>query len=363
LIPHELPDYVERGGRQVWRPPYEAHRAEVFGFVLACDRLAVDALLHRELVEPAGGAVDYRCAQERMVVIFAAIDRLTSGEAPDSLRGYLPELEASVWCLASDVRAGGRLVWYLPYVFVDSGQAAASGREVYGYPKQVGFFEDGFPHGLAGAGTTTVAGMAIDPFDADEQAVRRTMISAERLPGGGRPAAGGPVAFAGLLDAIGAELEVNETLPFGRAPGPSAAITPVDSPPPAPPAIAPPWAVRRVLDTLLGRGLVGDPNDLVDDMVDNPTLVFLKQFRDVSCPSKACYQAIVEAPLAIHPETASYEGLDPGLFEIAIADWASHPIATELGVAPRTPLKPESAFRAELDFDIQLGLEVWRAPT
>jgi hypothetical protein len=30
-------------------------------------------------------------------------------------------------------------------------------------------------------------------------------------------------------------------------------------------------------------------------MAMNPTLVFLKQFRDVECPTKACYQAIVEA--------------------------------------------------------------------
>ena len=101
---------------------------------------------------------------------------------------------------------------------------------------------------------------------------------------------------------------------------------------------------------------------LILDMVANPTLVFLKQFRDASCPTKACYQALVEAPLAVHPPGATYEELERELFEITVADWASHPIATELGIAPANQ-QPQLAFRASFGFDIKLGLEVWRAPT
>jgi hypothetical protein len=71
----------------------------------------------------------------------------------------------------------------------------------------------------------------------------------------------------------------------------------------------------------------------------------------------------VEASLAVDPLTAAFEALDPTLFEITIENWESHPIATELGVPARTPLKPEAAFKATIDFDIRLGLEVWRAAT
>jgi hypothetical protein len=364
-MPQNLPDYVERGGRQVWRPPYRAHRATVFGFVLPCDRAAIDALLHRDLVEPSRGAVDYRCAQERMLVLFAAIERLTSAEDPDRLRGCVSELEASVWCLAADALAGNRLVWYLPYVFVDSGQAVASGREVYGYPKQMGVFEAGFPEGLASPGTTTVEAEAIDPYDPDQRAVLRPMLSATRAAGGGQAAAGGgAAAFSELLELLGEDLEVDELLPFGPGPQPSGAITPIGSPPPqASSPIVPPFAVRRVVNTMLGRGLTADPAELIATMVQDPTLVFLKQFRDVSCPTKACYQAVVEASLAVDPLSADYESLPPQLFEIAIEDWDSHPIATELGVPAATPLQAEAAFRARIDFDIRLGLEVWRAAT
>jgi hypothetical protein len=367
VIPHNLPDYVERGGRQVWRPPYTARGAELFGFVLEADRDAIDSLLDRDLVEPALGAVDYRCANDRIVVIFADVKRLASAHNIDQQRGYLSEREVSVWCLAADVTAGSRLVWYLPYVFVDSGQASASGREVYGYPKQIGSFEQTFPDDLARGGTTIVEALAISPFGANEKAVPRPMIMAERQaqkPDDEAVVQGGKAAFTGLLDLFRAGLDIRDDRPFGPAARPSAAITPVTSepPPPSAPPLFPPWATRRVLSTRRGRGLAGDPGDLIVDLVANPTLVFLKQFRDASCPTKACYQAVVEAPLAIDPLTAAYDELDPDLFQITLANWASHPIASELGVAPATQ-KPELAFRARLDFDIQLGLEVWRAPT
>jgi hypothetical protein len=300
-----------------------------------------------------------------MLVLFAAIERLTSAKDPDRLRGYVAELEASVWCLAADALAGNRLVWYLPYVFVDSGQAVASGREVYGYPKQMGTFEAGYPDGLTSPGTTAVGAEAIDPYAPGEEAAPRPMISATRLPasGGQAAAGGGAAAFSELLDLLGKELAVDE-LPFGPGPQPSAAISPIGSPPPqASSPSGPAFALRRVVNTLLGRGLTADPGELIAAMVEDPTLVFLKQFRDVSCPTKACYQAIVEASLAVDPFTASYEALDPALFEITMEDWDSHPIATELGVQPGAPLQPEAAFRATIDFDIRLGLEVWRAAT
>lgn len=361
MIPENLPDYVDRGGRQVWRPPYTASGAKLFGFVLGADTAAIDSLLHRDFNEPAGGAVDYRCAHPSVIVIFGAIDKLASGDPQDEQRGYLSELEVSVWCLAADVTAGSRLVWYLPYVFVDSGQAVASGREVYGYPKQIGLFEDDYPDRLENGGTTTVYAPAIDPYGTGQQAIPRAMLSADHHPAGGPPPAAG---FPDLVELFASGLGIRGDLPFGPPPRPSGAITPVGAPPPrrATPSV-PAWAGRRVLDTLLGRGGIESADDVIAEMVESPTLVFLKQFRDASCPTKACYQAIVEAPLAIHVSTASYKPLDRQAFTITVQDWASHPIASELGLLPRSPLVPELAFSAGFDFDIQLGLEVWRAPT
>ena len=148
MIPGNLPEYVERGGRQVWRAPYTARRAKLFGFVLDASAESIDLLLDRDFNDPAGNAVDYCCAHPSVVIVFGAIDRLASGDPRDQGRGYLTELEVSVWCLAADTLAGNRLVWYMPYVFVDPGQAVASGREVYGYTKQMGIFEPNYPDNL-----------------------------------------------------------------------------------------------------------------------------------------------------------------------------------------------------------------------
>jgi hypothetical protein len=375
MIPENLPDYVERGGRQVWRPPYtasgvrkdtasgatESSGAKLFGFVLDAEPTAIDELLERDFNEPAYGGVDYRCAHSSVIVIFAEIDRLASDDPRDERRGYLSEREVSVWCLAADVTAGNRLVWYLPYVFVDAGQAVASGREVYGYPKQIGFFEDEYPDKLENGGKTTVWAPAIDHFGTNAKAIPLPMLSADHQPAGGPAPAD---KFSKLRELFTTRLDISERAPFGPAPRPSGAITPVGVPPPgrATASTVPAWAGRRVLDTLLGRGQIESADTLIAELIENPTLVFLKQFRDVSCPTKACYQAIVEAPLAIHLSTASYEALDEQAFTLEVADWDSHPIASDLGLQPGG-LSPELAFRAEFEFDIQLGLEVWRAPT
>jgi hypothetical protein len=365
VIPENLPDYIDRGGRQVWRPPYTARETDVFGFLVPCDRGAIDRVLRRDLVEPSRGAVDYRCAHDHVAVLFARIGQLASADYRDSQRGFVSEREVSVWCLAADVLAGGRLVWYLPYVFVDSGQAAASGREVYGYPKQMGVFADPYPESLATPGTTTVQAQAIDPYGPTEEAVLRPMISATAAAGAGVIAGDPADAFDALREHLIERLGVDTTLPFGAAPRPSAAITPVDAPPPRAAQQKTPaaWAARRVLDTLLGRDLAFAASELVIEMMASPMLVFLKQFRDVACPTKACYQAVVEAPLAVHMLGAKFHPLDAAAYQIAFSDYASHPIATELGVTPGQPLTPQIAFRAQFNFDIELGSEVWRALT
>jgi hypothetical protein len=354
----------------VWRPPASARQVELYGFVVPAEQSCIDALLQRDLVHPSGGAVDYRCAQRHVVITFGTIGREFSLDPVDCKRGYISEREVSVWCLAADMNGGGRLVWYLPYIFTDSEQTVATGREIFGYPKQLGYFDDDYPLRLGpNGGTTTVRTLAIDPFGPDEPAIKRDMLSITRAregprARGGRPEA--PGAGASIVDELALffpdGLAVNAGVPRGPAARPSGRITPPGSaPPPRKPAPAP-W-VQGMLSAAEGRTLTGDPTDLITDLVTDTTLVFLKQFRDVSCATKACYQAVIEAPLQVDLLGASYERLDPGLFELTVQSWASDPMAAELGIAADQPIMPERAFRASFGFDILLGLEVWRAPT
>ena len=262
MIPENLPDYVDRGGRQVWRPPYTASGAKLFGFVLEADSAAIDSLLHRDLNEPAGGAVDYRCAHPSVIVVFAAIEQLASGDPLDKQRGYMSELEVSVWCLAADVTAGSRLVWYLPYVFVDSGQAVASGREVYGYPKQIGLFEDDYPDKLENGGTTTVRRRRSSPTGRTRRrAPRRCSPPTISRPVGRRRAR--RVRRPGRA-VRGPARHPRQTCRSGPRPDPrQRSRRSALRRPPRAAASVPAWAGRRVLDTLLGRGRIEGADDLI----------------------------------------------------------------------------------------------------
>jgi hypothetical protein len=362
IPPSHLPDYVERGSEQVWRQPFSAQQADLYGFVTPADRSAIDLLLQRDLVGPSGGAVDYRCAHPNVILTFGSIAREASLDPFDAERGYISEREVSVWCLAADVNAGGRLVWYLPYIFTNSGQTVATGREIFGYPKQLGFFEDGFLDELKPTGgTTTVKGYAIDPFGPGVAARTLPMISLTRLPGA-EAASGIGSVFAELESVFGAGLSVDVAAGSTATAAPSGVITPAGAPRPVLRAGAPSW-IDRILGAIEGKALTGDSSGLILDMVTHTTLVFLKQFRDAACASKACYQAVIEAPLTIDELGATCEMLDPNLFELTIESWASDPIARDLGIDAGTALIPDQAFRAQFSFDIDLGLEVWRAPT
>jgi hypothetical protein len=363
-IPQTLPTYVDRGGEQVWRPPGRARDVELYGFVLPARRSAIDVLLQRDLVAPSGGEVDYRCAHDNVIITFGAIGREASGDPIDSQRGYICEREVSVWCLVADVRARGRLLWYLPYIFTDTGQTVATGREIFGYPKQLGLFRGAYTEVLErpAGGRATVRAYAVDPYDPESQVVERDMISVRRKRApASRTSSAGSIAEELSLFFDGG-LEIDATLPSGPGSSPRVTITAAGAPAPRrPPAVHP--KVRGILSALSGAVLGGGDDVMIADLVADPTLVFLKQFRDVACPTKACYQAVIEAPLSVELTGASYRALDPSLFSVTVQSWAGDPIAADLGIDAATPLPPARAFYAAFGFDIELGVEVWRAPT
>jgi len=361
--PCNLPDYVERGGRQVWQPPYEAKTAQLLGMVFKGDTAKIDALLQRDLVLPAGGHVDYRCAHPHVAVVCAQFERIQSREDPDHDKGYIPEREVSIWCLAADMKADEKLVWYLPYVFTDNGPAVAAGREVYGYPKCQAGFDASYPSLFGPVDCkTAVSTYALATFGEDKEMKQLPVISVTRQAGIGvapQKSANFQLQFGATL--FGGPLQVATTLPSSTAPAASLKITTGGSAPPAMPSTGPPW-VKPIIHAVTGAQISKDAGTLIGEMMRETTLVFLKQFRDVRCPTKACYQAITEAQISPH-ENASFDPLDAGLFAVTVEDHASHPIVSDLGLDASTPLKPEGVFEAKLDFDILTGQEVWRAHT
>lgn len=92
--------------------------------------------------------------------------------------------------------------------------------------------------------------------------------------------------------------------------------------------------------------------------MDEVTIAFLKQFRDVQHTDRACYQAIVEAKATVR--TLRGSGPIPGTFQVSWGDHASHPFTAELGLEAGGQEAIAAAW-VDFDFVMEPGREIFRA--
>ncbi len=116
-----------------------------------------------------------------------------------------------------------------------------------------------------------------------------------------------------------------------------------------------------IKNILLGEGQFIIPGlTLLEELFSGIRSVGLKQFRDAVDGTRACYQAIIEAPL----RTAAFNGgglfQDP--FEFTLNDLASHPVAQDTGLAIGTQ-QVEAAFWLNMSITMGNGSVVWQAAT
>ncbi len=330
------PRYVERGGEQTYAAPFRQTGTRLRAWPLPADPAALQRLVDRYLVAPTGGALSYRPMLSSVLLAHAPIAATRSLTAPDAGYGWASETDLAFWVLVGRGRSvDGRweldqLLWFLPYVWVDVPQTMATGREVYGYPKEVAVMETAASTGdpsLVVRASTTV----LPTHTAGTELVTRPVLEI-RLPG----AAEDP----GLFTRVRRDVEA-----FAAA-GHALAHLGVE-------AIRHPDLDADVLQLLLG--------DLA--RLEVP-MVFLKQFRDVVDPTAACYQAILESPARVEGLPIGWPLLEPA--SITLWDYASHPIAGELGLG--TPLDgvlrctAPVGVEVHFDFLVELAEVRWRAP-
>ncbi len=324
----ELPPYVERASKQTFIPPYLAKGARIYGFILGSDFAPLQALCDTALNGPTGGATDFRPALPLVFLTFADIVSLSSVDPPDSRVGWLPERDVAFWLLTLSVRKDGGVEvadgidFYQPYLFVDSPQALLTGREVQGFPKEYSTVDmtrrDGNP------GPMSVRTHVFPTFDPGTEIQVRELMKVSQVPG----------SAAGMdLSRFGTPAEL----------------------------------LAAVLKELLsGQEPIALPGTKLIESLGEELLkeevpcVFLKQFRDVTDGSRACYQAIVEVPMRITGFHGG--GLLPGRYCLDLANYASHPIAADLGLTPTAMTSLLGAY-IDIDFVIERGSVVWEAST
>jgi uncharacterized protein with NAD-binding domain and iron-sulfur cluster len=318
--PQDLPPYVEYGGRATAPPEFLSLGGRLLGFMLRGDQARIRDLVDRMLSGPAGDGVDYRALGSRILLLLGGFQRVSSTTSPFDRWGTVEEIQASFWVPVvagrrlGDVFVGERVGLAVPYIFVDNPMSYLGGRETYGYAKTMARFDP--PEGV---GETVRMETFGGNFGRDEAAGWRPFLEL--------------AAVEELSDRAREEID------------------------------APDEVARFLADDPLrldagGRLAVADirlAEDVVEDLLRlRVRQVFLKQFRDAGDGTRACYQAVVEAPIEVKRFSVRPSGFD---WDLTIHPLDSHPIEQELGLGSQRPLM---AFEAELDMIVERGVEIGR---
>lgn len=310
--------YVDRGGEQVYSSPFSALKVDYYGFLISADPDAIQrSVCDHCLNEPSGGEEDFVVAMPYVLIAFNNLPNLVSIDPPWNSRGHFPEKECAFWVLLLD-RKRQRLFWHQPYIFVDSAYALTMGRELYGFPKGLGWIT--VPADHTNPDSFLLETVVVPNFGPNAEAQRLPLIEVKDENGGGS-SGGGLISDFEALYATLRELAYQD----------------------------PEGAARFAL-------LKDEFHDLWQRNVE---MVFLKQFRDVGNPALAAYQAITTLDCKmVGFHSAKLYG---DSFSVTINDYDSHPVKSDLGLVEGT-LNPVCSFWTNIDFRIGRGSLLWPQP-
>lgn len=302
---HAGPAFVNRADNQAMAQPFALDGTTMRGFLLRCDEDALQAQLDRFPNVPSGGAVRYTVLAPVALLYFADFARTYSEAAPDDKKGWLPEKDCGIWIPAVRDDDGGKKIALSPlYMFVDSGHACVSGREVYGFPKEMARLQ-------VDASPFRCSPVIFETFSPDTEGGTAELIrvSQETERGlGERLKELGALAFDAVA-ALGLDLM---------------------------------HLLKPLFDRVQSGGI---------------PFVFLRQLRSVADPDVAAYQAICEADVPL--DNLTEVKLLSGDWTIQIRQADSHPLVEDLGLSGNK-IQPALAFEVGMDFQFSTGKEIWR---
>jgi Acetoacetate decarboxylase (ADC) len=347
-----LPVYVERGGEISYRHPAAADDIRMYGFVLDADKVLLDRYCDLSFNRPSGQKDRWEAAGSHVLLNFVDVPILRSVDRLDEPLGQVREQETAIWFPVID-HVQNRMMWAVPYMFVDSDLAMVGGRETYGFPKQLGRMT--IPRNQQAPTALTLSSVTLARFAPNSVARTHTVVTANRRSGEAAPLVPG---WADLRQAVLDLIWLGEN-PEQRRPPVGGHRTPLASRR----ATGETEVLGRVfpIPEMLGfaEALDSDADTarlLASQLIrQNIPMILLKQFRDAEMPGAACYQAIVQVPNTITFFRGG--GFLPDDYEIRFSRLAGDPVQRELGV-PST-LEPRIGFWLEFSFVVQLGTKLW----
>lgn len=320
------PPYVSRlgQGQESMQPPGLMRGAKVYTFFLRSDHARLQSFIDAQLNRPQGSSPrwEYRVLGDHVAVSFMNADSMTSASQEV---GYLHDCECTFWVFLAVYEPGrwlpDRIVFYNPYVIVDTGIAMATGREIWGWHKEMGRIET--PEKTGDPARFACQATLFETFSPKTEGRLATLIEVTGARPWEQPASLWQDA-PGALHGIRSALER----------GPTTSI------------------VRDALGELLSF------SPLAHFLEPRVPMVNFKQFRDAADATRACYQAIIESPARVQRLRGG--GLLTGPFEIAITRCESHQIVEQLGLEGYR-VGTDLGIWVDMDFLAEAGHEVWVA--
>jgi hypothetical protein len=306
---------------QVFSAPHLGRSVRLYEFLLPAATAALQRVCDTLFNEPSGGAVRYEPLMPLACLSYLDSVKLNAIDPPQSLTGWFFERDAVFWfpAMTTNTATGATSIAVVPlYAFVDQPQALLTGRELQGWPKELATLT----HSLTAEGyfdrlsVTTVGMKQMAP---EVQGLPLEVFTVTAVPGS---------AGVTVPNVVGSFDDVLRLV----------------------------WDVGGAALNLLRPGVA---HDLLAEFRGGAVpLALLKQFRDVNDGSTACYQAIVS--VLIRATNVRQGGILPGTYALDLADLASHPIASDLGL-DRPALSSLKGFWLDFDFELERGTEVWKA--
>jgi hypothetical protein len=246
-------------------------------------------------------------------VLFMEAKELTS---PTEIVGYIADQECAFAIPVLELNTRKLGLW-MPYIFINSSLGMVTGREVWGFQKEIATFS--FPAAGDPSAKFVANAMIFDPLAQSTQGKLAPLVTVAKPGLFGAPtpkSSRREDAFGEILDAI--------------SKGTGALLA---------------HLTQEVVDVA----------NLLDG--SSVTAINFKQFRDAVDPTRACYQAIVESPMRL--DVLSGFGLLGGGYRLSITPCQSHTIAKDLGLAAEVDVA--AAFFVDMGFSALAGKVVWQA--
>jgi hypothetical protein len=317
-----LPEYVSLRnlGAESILPPGRFTGVITYMFALQGDINRMQALAERFLSAPTGGEIEVEVLSSTLLMMFNNVEKLSS---PDDVMGWIPDCECALVMPVMMKKKGLLHPWrfelWMPYIFIDNARGMATGRESWGYPKELAQMT--IPANPAEAVHFSVDTLVFTTFSSDTKGEVLPLIQVDQV------------------DQSGSHSELQGE-----------------------------WKDLQGLCKWMFKTLAHGAADieLLADLVkmwseSEVPVVNLKQFRHTADGTRACYQSLVSGPLKF--TTVRRGGLLTSNYKVSIIPCDSHDIIGTFGLATDEQGRVDVQFGAwiDYDFDAMPGEVLWTA--